>query len=204
MADLALRAEVSAAVLAEVERIGPISFRAEVVVKAFLSRGSSKATLYRWIDHVLQSGQVNAHLTAKVKEASQARAKVTKAPARAAAAEIVTKLPAIARIDDIAGQGGTIAVITQLNECMDMARQIMKQARNDDGTIRQTKLALMASEHMRRCLDTGVKMAEAMRAISKIDDFHLAVVDAIAEESPELAERLQMRLHHLTTSWNAA
>lgn len=201
MADPNLRSEVETAVLVELERVGPEAFRRDPIVQAFLGRGSSKPTLYRWIDHLMKSGRTGAHMAETVKAAVAERSKRTPEPAKEAASEIIAALPAIVRPIDIAGQGGTISVILQLQQCLEVAQQIIKQSVNPDGSVRLTKTALAASEHIRRCLETSVRIASAMREISRIDEFHVAMVEEVGKESPEVAERLRQRLHHMTATW---
>jgi hypothetical protein len=49
----ALRAELEAAVLVEIEHTGPQGFSKDPIVRRFLDRGASKPTIYRWIDATL-------------------------------------------------------------------------------------------------------------------------------------------------------
>jgi hypothetical protein len=204
MDKVGLKVALEAALAVEIERVGPNQFKVEPIVHLFEGRGVHKATLYRWAARYRDSGVPGVRLAEKVKAAVIERATRVHDPARDAASEIVSKLPTVIRVDDIASRGGTIAVVQQLHDCLELAQKIIKQSMYDDGRVRLTKTALAASEHIRRCLETSVRMAEAMREISRIDEFHAVVVEEIAKESPDLAERLLMRLHHMTAAWNGA
>lgn len=200
MAQKDLRPEVEAAVLAELERVGPEAFNKAALVARFEGRGASRATLYRWVDGPLKSGAAGQHLARKVKAAANQRAARTDDPAADAAREAVAKLPVPVRVDDIASSG-TLPVIEKLNECIRTAEQVMAYARTDEGKVRNAKMLLAASEHLRRALDTATRLYEAMREVNQVDRFHAAIMEAIAQESPEAAERLVTRLSQLATQW---
>lgn len=195
-----LRGEVEAAVLDQAEHIGLRGFDKAGLVNRFLGRGASRATLYRWVDGVLKSGRAGQHLTKKVKEAAAERAERSDAPAADVAREVATKLPAVVRVEDIAGTG-TIPIISHLQECLQAARDVMRYARAEDGRVRNAKLLVSASEHLRRSLETSVRLYEAMRSVNQVDAFHAAIIEEIGKVSPDLAEVVLNRLSLLSTQW---
>ena len=62
-----LYAEVSDAVLVEVEQIGVDGINAAGIVARFVGRGVSERQLYRWINQIMSSGQPGQHIARKIK-----------------------------------------------------------------------------------------------------------------------------------------
>jgi hypothetical protein len=58
----AMRSKFEAEVLAEVARVGVDAFRPDTLVKRYVTKGGSKATLYRWAKAVTASGRAEAHV----------------------------------------------------------------------------------------------------------------------------------------------
>lgn len=193
-----LRAEVEAAALAEAERAGADGFRAEAVVRRFIDRGVDRATLYRWIAALKDSGRVGAHLAARVRAASVERAAHGDAPGEDAAREAAELLPKPIGPDEIAAAGGVLNFTASLRRCVGAAEQVLRQSTGPDGTIRAPRLALSASDHLRRSLETAARVAVAMRDLQNLRRFHLAVIDVVRSENPDAAERLLRSLERLT------
>ncbi len=107
-------------------------------------------------------------------------------------------LPVALRPRDLAGNT-TVSVIGHLHNCMETAEQVMAHARTDEGEVRDARLLLSASEHLRRSVETVAKLYQAIKHVQKLDAFHEAVVAEIADESPELAERVLARIARLCT-----
>jgi hypothetical protein len=196
-----VRAELEAAVLAEAARSGIEKFNRTKVLEAFKGR-AGRSTLFRWVDAVLAGGKVIDHVTGTVKAAAAKRAKREADPAAAAAIEAVSKLPALIKVDDVAGTGA-ISVIDHLNKCIAVADQVIRYAQNVDGSVRNSKLLLGASEHMRRNLETAAKITQLMMSAERLERFNQAVIEEIAKDSAETAERIAMRLAKLTSQWAA-
>ena len=193
-----LRAEVEAAALAEAERAGADGFRAEGVVRRFIDRGVDRATLYRWIVALKDSGRMGAHLAARVRAVAVERAAHGEAPGENAACEAAALLPKPMAPEEIAAAGGVVNFTVSLRQCMGTAERVLRQSTAPDGTIRAPRLALSASDHMRRCLETAARVAVGMRDLQNLRRFHLAVIDVVRSENPEAAERLLQRLARLT------
>ena len=208
MALTLLRLEVEAAAVAELERVGPTAFRRETIVRRFSGCGAAPATLYRWIQRAVDFGKVGAVIAAKVRKIALERASEPALPppldpgmTDAMGLAVVAAMPRRLGPGDIASGGGMIAVARELQSCIGLGQQIIKQSIMPDGTLRLTKTALAASENTRRCLETSVRMAEALRDITKVTEFHDAVVEEIAKEAPACAERVLGRLYHLTSNY---
>jgi hypothetical protein len=67
--------------------------------------------------------------------------------------------------------------------------------------VRNSKLLLSASEHLRRNLETAARITELMLRSDRIEKFHVAVIEEISRESAVLAERVALRLARLATQW---
>lgn len=200
--DSGLRAEVEDAVLAELARVGRVALDKAAIVKRFADRGASRATLYRWVEGPLASGEGGQHVARSIRQAAEARAREPDPPAAVAAAAEAT-LPVVVRPDDIASSG-TIAVIDRLVRCIEVAEQVIQYARNPDGTVRSARMLLAASDHMRRNLETANRLQESLRQVAEMDRFHRAivgVVEEVAREHPEIGELIVTRLAALAGQW---
>ena len=197
---VALRARVEAAVLAEVARVGVPAFNRATVVRPFLVEGGKQATLYRWIDQILASGSPEQHLARVVEMAAADRVAKEASPGAGVAAEVRSKLPATVKIEHIA-TAGVVPVIDRLNTCLAASEQLMAHARNDEGKVRNARLLLAASEHLRRCIDTAARITDTLMRADKIERYHSALIEEIAAESPSTAERILLRISRLTAAW---
>lgn len=193
-----LRAEVEAAALAEAERAGADGFRADAVVRRFMESGVDRATLYRWIAALKSSGRMGAHLAARVRAAPAERGASAGVPADDAAREAAALLPRPLRPEEITVAGGVVSFTASLRRCVATAEQVLRQSTAPDGSIRTPRLALNASDHLRRCLETAARVAVAMRDLQNLRRFHLAVIDVVRAENPDAAERLLRSLERLT------
>lgn len=191
-----LRGQVEAAALAELERVGPEAFDRTPVVRRFAGEGASARTIYRWISDLIDSGRAGQHLARVIAEAAATRAARVPDPANDAAREAVAALPRFVTPETIAGTG-PIALMDELRQCIEAARQLMGHARTPEGTVKNAKLLLNASGTLRQCLDTALRVFEAVRELSELDKFHAAIIVELGKESPELAERVVARLRVL-------
>ena len=188
-----LRAKVVAAVEAEIERVGPDAFKAATLARQFESKVASAPTLYRWISAAIPGAK--AHLARKLQMAALERSERVSDPSADAAREAAKRLPAVISMADIAGAGGMVEFTAKLQECVKVAEQVMKQARNPDGSIRNLRSVLAGSEHLRRLLETAAKMRDGMRQERDLDAMMKAIVAEVARESPACAKRI---LHRMT------
>jgi len=197
-----MRAAVEAAVLAELERVGPDALVKADIARPFAGKGASTATLYRWIDGVLKTGRGGQYLAGKIKAAAEERAKAPDPPAAAAEAAAAS-LPAVVTMEDVASSG-VIPVIERMVKCIEIADQLIKHARTEEGEVRSAKLLLNASEHMRRNLETAVRLQESIRQTNDVSRFNKAVVALIrtvAAKHPEVGEELVTGLSQLVSQW---
>ena len=194
----ALRAEVERSALAEVERVGPDAFRPSTIALLYADKGADRATIYRWLAELKKSGRMGAHVAARVREAVAERAARAPDPAADAAREVAAVMPRPLGPDDITAAGGIGDFVATLTTCMQTAQKILAQATAPDGTIRQPRLAIVASEHLRRCLETAARVAATMRDVNNLARFHGEVIAAVQAEAPEVAERLAQRLVMIT------
>jgi hypothetical protein len=188
-----LRQQVEAATAAAVSANpgGIASVSAAAIVKAFMGRGASESSLYRWVRSYLASGAALPRDFPIGETDMPAVAPVSVPPATSMPMAIPgTSVVAPAAVPVPTG----IAVLSRLEDCIRAAQQVMDYARKDDGSVRNAKLLIAASEHLRRNLDTAVKLRESMRQDRDLDAFLEDVVREIQKEAPELAQRLLQRL----------
>lgn len=114
----------------------------------------------------------------------------------------VTKtMPVVARLEDITGTP-TIKVIERLNQAIDAMDQLMAHARSEDGKVRNAKLLLGAADKLRSCLDTAVRIQQAMRSVDEVDRLHAAMIAEIAKCDPVLAERVIRAMRAVSSRWS--
>lgn len=198
----ALRREVEDSVLVQVERAGLERINVRRSARHFAGRGTSEKTIARWIDGVLKSGRAGRHLAEKVKASANERA-ARPDHAASLAEDVRAALPALVSPSDIVSQGNVLDAIGYIRHSVHLALTIIDQAKAPDGKFRLTKTALAASEHLRRCLETSVRISEAMRNIAELDRFHQRIIEEISKESPVVAERIVTRLSFLAAEHGA-
>jgi hypothetical protein len=196
----ALKAEVARAVVAEVAKVGPAFDRAGLVAK-FMGRGADRATLFRWISAEVESGRPGQAMTKKIKASAARRAKRAADPAADAAAEVGEHLPAVLTASDVLPGSGVVAVVERLRECVEIAQKIIKYSQTSDGQVRNAKLLLAGSEHLRRVIDSCVRLQESAMQLSQVERFHSLIIAEVAKESPEAAERILAAVGRLADSW---
>jgi hypothetical protein len=197
-----LRAELETAMLQEAERLGPDGFDRAAVVGRFMDRGVGRSTVFRWAAAIVASGRLGQHVTRKVREAAETRAARTPEPAKEVAGEIATMLPVRVSVDEVVkGGGSTLKVIDKLNSIVVDLDALVAHAKTPDGAVRNARLLLAASGELRKCLETAVKLYEAMREVDQVDRLHDAIIDEIEKLSPVTAEAIYRRLDQVAAQW---
>jgi hypothetical protein len=200
--DPSLRAEVEAAVLADVTKLGPDQFSKVDVVRRFIERGASRATLFNWVNAILDSGRPGQHVARIVKKAAEARAARTPEPAKEVAGEIAAMLPVRVSVDEVVkGGGSTLNVIDKLNSIVADLDALVAHAKTDDGKVKNARLLLSASRELRGCVETGLKLYQAMREVGQVDRLQEAMLDEIEKLSPETAEAIYRRMDQIASQW---
>lgn len=206
MADLRhdeLRGIVLHRLAQELAQGGPDSIDRPGLVRELAGRGVGRATAYRWVAEAIEADAERRGQADALAAAVAARAARTEHPAADAAQEIVTRLPKVVRLEDVAG-AGTIQVIERLNVCLSIADKLMAHAQTEDGRVKNARLLLQSSEHLRRCLETAARIADVMRQVNEVDRFHALVIEKISRLDPVLAEELVHDLTQLSAQWSVA
>lgn len=198
----ALLAEVEAALVAEIERVGPADLDRGALVRRFAGRGASRSTLFVWVDRVLASGRPGQAITRTIKARAAERAARSPDPAGDAAQEAAALLPVRVTPDEAAGGGG-LRILDKLAAIVADAELVVRHAKKEDGTPRNAKLLLAAGDALRRATETILKVTEAMHQIDAVERFHSEIIDALRQESPDLAERVVRRLMQINARWGA-
>lgn len=199
--DVTLRAEVEAAVLAAVERVGPDGLSKSAIVKPFLDRGVVRSTLFRWVDAVLASGKPGQVITKQVKAAAAARAARTPDPVGEVVEEVRALMPVVPRIEHAIGEGTTINALGKLHGIITDLDKLIAYAKKEDGSVRNARLLGSAIEGMRRCLETAMRFHQAMREAAAVDQLHDTILNEIRRESPEVAERILRAMDAAAAAW---
>jgi aminopeptidase N len=187
----------------DLARGGVESIDRPALARDLAAQGVGRTAAYRWIAEAVAADAERRARAEAISDAAAARAERTSEPAADAAREIVAKLPKVVRIDDVAS-AGQIPVIERLNQCLQIADMLVKHAQTDDGRVKNAKLLLQSSEHLRRCLETATRIAEVMRQVGEVDRFHAAIIEKISARDPVLAEELLRDLTELSAAWAVA
>jgi hypothetical protein len=198
--DRGLRQEVEAAAFAELQNLGPKGVPRAAIVKRFQGRGVSRATLFRWVEAVIASGKVGAWLVERVRKSAKAGKAVEKGSSTAVAVRDV--LPEPVTVEDLEPTGA-IPIMQLMRECQAAAKKVMAYAETKDGAVRNAKLLLMASEHMRRTGETMARIQESVTDVQRLRALNAMIVDEISKESPACAQRIVRRLQSVLEVWLA-
>lgn len=205
MADYSeLRKELEAVLRAEVDRCGVGGVDKSKIVQPFLGRGPARSGLYRWVDAYLSSSEPRTRLRAKARKAASKRAKREPTPAAASAAVAVkiAEMVEPIRIERVAG-GGAVPFVDELTTCIAVVKDVLAHARHEDGKLKLPKMTLAAVREMRGLLVVAARWQEAQAEQEKLELFHQAVFDVVAQEDPRVAERILVRLRQLNATWSA-
>jgi hypothetical protein len=199
-ADSNLRREVEAEVARSVKTMGIDRIRKEPVVQKFVGRGAAASTLYRWIDASIASGKPGQAAVRAVKKAAAVRAARTPDPVAEVIEEVRVCLPAVVRLEEVTGTP-TIKIIDELGTVVADLKALVKHAKGSDGSVRNARLLLSASDRVRACMETALKIQAAMRDVDQVDRLHAAMIEEIAKCDPLLAERVVRAMRAVAANW---
>jgi hypothetical protein len=197
----AMRSKFEAEVLAEVARVGVDAFRPDALVKRYVTKGGGKATLYRWAKAVLTSGRAEAHVERIAAQVMAARAEVDPEPAVGAAVDATKAVIAGEHVVRGTGGAGAMALLEKLHDCIKTAEDVLAHAKTPEGKVRNSKLMLQAGENLRRCIETGARVAEMLVNAAEVERYHAVIFDCLKDESPALAERIVLRLQRVNSQY---
>jgi hypothetical protein len=80
---------------------------------------------------------------------------------------------------------------------------LVAYAKTPDGKPRNARLLLMASDRIRACLETAMRIYQAMRDMDEVDRLHGAILEEIGREAPAVKERILRRLAAMATGYGA-
>lgn len=196
MAHDGLRREVELAVLEAVKAAGPgVKVNRAAIWRKFEGRGVSRTQCFVWIAAVLEDQDAGAPSLADAAVAP---------PPPAEPINPVVEAEAVASAVVPAGAAGrALPILQHLQQTIEDVLRVRSTAFHVDGRVRNSRMVLRAAEEMRRSLETVVKLQAAMNDAASLERFHSAILDVIAEESPELAQRVMRRLDELAMRWGA-
>jgi hypothetical protein len=178
-------------------------FERSAILAEFQDRGVSRSTAFGWMAKVVQGGDIigkevdKAATVGQVKPGKKGGEKATKAaPAPIAVAGVAAKLPPLPKLSDVS-KIGLLPVVDLLQKCIDAAEKLSAYAHLPDGKVRNARLILQASEHLRKSVETAARLNESVAVYAEMEAFHDAVIAEISEESRDVAERILRRLGKL-------
>jgi hypothetical protein len=198
--DHELRSEIEVAVTEEMKKLGPTGFSKDAIVKRFLNRGTTRSSIYRWVNAALATGRPGQAASRAIKEAAAIRVARASGSGNDVTREIAAHMPMVVRLEDATGTA-TVKVIAELGMVITDLEALVAHAKDSDGRIRDPFLILRASDRIRACLETALKIYRATRDVDNVDKLHAAIIEEIAREAPETAERILRRVRTLAAQW---
>ena len=176
---------------AELFDIDGAQFNRSNLVAEFVGRGVSKTTIYRIIGEVVAGKNGAAPKLFR-------RATVAKLAGQAIEQELVPVLPR----EDISSEcSRNISLTDRINRCVEVSEKLLAFCFHDDGRIKSHKLLLSANEHMRKNLETILKIFAAAKDYALYDKTMTAIFEEVSAESPECAARITARLRRVNELW---
>jgi len=77
----------------------------------------------------------------------------------------------------------------------------MANAQHAPNDARSCRLLLQATEALRRCLETAIRLHEEMWNASRIEEFHAAIIAEVAANDGPTAKRIMARLEKIAHRW---
>ncbi len=180
-----VRAELGEMVAKAMAAGGP-EFSQAPIVSHFSGRGIGRSTLYRWITDAME--EAAAQIAVAAREESGVAPEVEALNEPGAGGAVATRgIVAQADLD-------ATAILHALHDNMEASRQVMAHSRKDDGSVRNAKLLMVASENLRRGIETASRIFEAVHSVQRVEAFHRMILEEIAAESPTCAKRIWDRL----------
>lgn len=213
----ALRIACQREVMAEAESVGPERVNRAAIMRKYERLGVPEVTVYRWIRQCFGSKKKQARLvddivrdrtTSRIAEqaekiAERVQAEARPAAARAAAEEAVDAMPAPPSPDQVlaVGTGSTIPFMEHLRRLLLTSEEMEALARGPDGKLRNIGGMSRAAVVKLRALEVGLKAHQALAEMAEVERFHRLVIEEVAKESPEVAERIVRRLTVIAATW---
>ncbi len=162
-----------------------------------------KSTFYRWVRQIEASGV----------PAANAKAAITKAVCADIAAfgseetvingdieAISGRLPSEVHPGNLTGLQ-ICEIAKRLHDCIKSADKIQKYALTSNGEVRNPKLLLLSSEHIRKTIETASKVTSQLFNFQATEQFHKAIFDRLGERDPTFVRQVLDDLTALNNSW---
>lgn len=168
---MALQREVAEAVAA-----APDGTPRGVIVKQFMDRGASRATLYVWIERAMTGIAMN-------------KIKGTHAPPIETDKRVIRGLSG--------KTSGPIDFQSILRELVNDTQMLRAMAKDGDGKIKNPRLLLEAVDKAGRTLDRAARIGVLIRGHEELDVFLEALMEAIKAEGPQVWGRISNRMREV-------
>lgn len=188
-----LRLQVEAAVFEAAGRLGPGGTIDRAAIVNSFAGTVPERTLFRWIKQLVDSGKVAAHVSRGIARAVAQRTARGSGAGATVIADATASLPKVIGVADLTGSS-VVELIERIETALSATEHVMRHARTDDGKVRNGKLLLAASNSLVRNLQIANELRRSIEQARKIEEFHVAIMDELQAASPELAERVLLRL----------
>jgi len=187
-----LRAQFERDVVAEIERVGPAGFRRHEIVARWAHAGPGRSTIWRWLREMLEdpasAGQhfirrpvppatLTGESTGDTVPAESVAVKIGSSETAAASETQEQHAMRLNRAPDArppAAQsltpGSVFNILEGLQGCITAATAVMERARETINDQASARTVIMASEHLRKSMETAIRLHGTSTAISAAFD----------------------------------
>lgn len=124
---------------------------------------------------------------------------IVESPPDSGARTGITPIPIVAAV----APRGIGLVMNKIERAIDVVDQCISYSYGADGKLRNPRMALAASDGLRRCLETALKLHEAVDNVQALQRFMDEIMAALRDASPEVAAVVVERLQSVTGRWAA-
>ena len=177
-----LHADFTDALFKAVVAQGP-AYRKSALVRDFVSRGASRATVYRWHDAWLATGAG--------REALERHAGTFGKPPPTLEEKIETVKGELAPLGvDERGTIGIGPVLDQMHAVTAAAAQVLAYARSKEGDVRNPRLMLQAADGMRKSIETLLKLQDTLMSLYQVEALNEAIFEVLRRHDPRLVQEV--------------
>ena len=119
------------------------------------------------------------------------------------AGRVPVDVPFVAPAPQPGGAAVPVPVTQLVQMCVQAGQDVMAAARGPDGKPRNSKMLLNATNTLRRCLETAVRLQESIADAVQADDYDRVIMEEIAKIDPAAAARITARLIELNAHYEA-
>lgn len=194
-----LKVEFQQAAIAAARVTGWAALNRAGLVAQFKGR-AGRSTLYRWLAQI-DGALLDRTVDEMIQDARGGEGARVESVANEIQARVEATFLKVPTIHETVAATVPIEVMEFIRTCITASTDVMKRSRDSAGAVRNSKQLLAASEHLRRNLETAIKLQEAISDGLEVERFHQTIMEEIAKIDPIVAGRIAARLLEVNSAW---